>query len=196
MTSDNSNVIFYMKLMHELKAEYPNVPDEAVKDTIIKYCGDKELCIRELSAQSLFLSRSKRAMKEGKFSTQRALLTHQMEQCLKLDQELRSERSKLNNIREEIALIEERRNKKRLLKLNAQLKRNEGIEKDIKSLRYSCDTLAAKVTKITKGKGMYIEVKFIIRIIYTNYIYIYIFCSPIRRNECGVLWIPIPQIVR
>ncbi|CAB4068664.1 MAP3K7IP2 [Lepeophtheirus salmonis] len=446
MTSDNSNVIFYMKLMHELKAEYPNVPDEAVKDTIIKYCGDKELCIRELSAQSLFLSRSKRAMKEGKifnaksnyrsnklqnvialvekilirrivgfshlpiwsgggkcslcdgnggsgeeshsilnmkkkapdknanfitlnaniqpfapfiirhdsegavpgaltllnslnhlhhdssghssmgsslgansdkmemnvdggkvhyatstinseegveshlevslgktesfittthtdltnnlsnssssifhlqyedggkvlnitsnfnnspdpkrrkpirgngpsfqtsrpaslnlnslfahgvvarpssaYCTQlnnptivsprynslpnlnmnglnhltcyypeefqsnpadeekrlaytRALLTHQMEQCLKLDQELRSERSKLNNIREEIALIEERRNKKRLLKLNAQLKRNEGIEKDIKSLRYSCDTLAAKVTKITKGK--------------------------------------------
>ncbi|QQP31568.1 Uncharacterized protein FKW44_025205, partial [Caligus rogercresseyi] len=75
-----------------------------------------------------------------------------MEQYLKLGQELGIERSKLNCLREEISRIEERRNKRRLIKLNAQIKLNEGLEKDIKSLRFSCDTLAAKVTKITKGK--------------------------------------------
>eukprot|EP00096_Caligus_rogercresseyi_P009728 TRINITY_DN3354_c0_g3_i1.p1 TRINITY_DN3354_c0_g3~~TRINITY_DN3354_c0_g3_i1.p1 ORF type:complete len:261 (-),score=85.79 TRINITY_DN3354_c0_g3_i1:2283-3065(-) len=65
--ASGGNVIYYMKLLHELKANYPSVPDEIVKESVIKFRGDKDRCSRDLSVIAGSIRPKRHALEEGKF---------------------------------------------------------------------------------------------------------------------------------
>jgi len=164
--------IAYMTLMHELKAAFPNLSDDAVKQCVLENGPDRDRCVAALTseldnANSVVTATSSSstpppppsssAPSMRRYSLQ-ALLSHQMEQRLNLERTLRDEREKLNSMRVDVREMEHKVNQKMLVRLGPLnmrqgdvMKNTDAIERDIGVLRNTCDEMADEVTKITKG---------------------------------------------
>lgn len=142
-----------MKLLHELKAMFPLVPDECVKRCVETHGKDRSHCISLMTSES-------DSMKAGplnrRFSLQ-ALLSHQMEQRLKLEKEVRKERNELFTLRAEIQHLSSILDQKNMVRLgpfgaNVNNKSVGLLEHDVSCLHKSCDQMAEEVTKLTQGQ--------------------------------------------
>eukprot|EP00092_Neocalanus_flemingeri_P053104 GFUD01062311.1.p1 GENE.GFUD01062311.1~~GFUD01062311.1.p1 ORF type:complete len:252 (+),score=14.06 GFUD01062311.1:182-937(+) len=137
-----------MKLFQELKTSFPSVPDEVVRQCMKQNRNDKGKCKEDLSkeSQNYFVGRYKN----------RALLSHQMEQLLKLDKELRQERVDMYAMRSDVQQLENnlKRQEIRVQGHSAKVVHVEvkQLEHDIHSLRGLCDNMSKKVTNLTGGK--------------------------------------------
>eukprot|EP00095_Tigriopus_kingsejongensis_P008247 snap_masked-scaffold230_size244653-processed-gene-1.1 protein:Tk08247 transcript:snap_masked-scaffold230_size244653-processed-gene-1.1-mRNA-1 annotation:"mitogen-activated protein kinase kinase kinase 7-interacting protein 2" len=164
--------IHYMKLVHELKAVYPIVPDEFVKDCILKFGADRNQCVDILAKES---DRLKTGPLNRRFSLQ-ALLYHQMEQRLKLEQELRQRAEVLERIKHDVDELQYKLRQREMiehasLQTSLPASMSEGallhrglkhqalskasvnvLESDVENLQVSCDKMVAEVTKLTQGK--------------------------------------------
>jgi len=137
-----------MKLFQELKAAFPNVPDEVVRHCMKKNRNDKVKCKEDLSKES-------QNYFPGRYRN-RALLSHQMEQLFKLDKELRQGREEMLTVRTDVQEMENTL-KRQELKFQAHPSKMlhvevRELEHDIHSLRSLCDDMSKKVTNLTGGK--------------------------------------------
>eukprot|EP00092_Neocalanus_flemingeri_P026922 GFUD01029182.1.p1 GENE.GFUD01029182.1~~GFUD01029182.1.p1 ORF type:complete len:807 (-),score=69.72 GFUD01029182.1:150-2570(-) len=93
---------------------------------------------------------------EKRVAYTRALLSHQMEQLLKLDKELRQERVDMYAMRSDVQQLENnlKRQEIRVQGHSAKVVHVEvkQLEHDIHSLRGLCDNMSKKVTNLTGGK--------------------------------------------
>jgi len=137
-----------MKLFQELKAAFPSVPDEVVRQCMKKNRNDKGKCREDLSkeSQNYFMGRYRNG----------ALLSHQMEQLLKLDKELKAGREDMYAMRADVQKLESTLKQQEMIVQGQSAKFSyvevKQLEHDIHSLRGLCDDMSKKVTHLTGGK--------------------------------------------
>jgi len=139
-----------MKLLHELKARFPAVPDEVVRQCMKKHHNDREQCSSELAEESRNLSLGR---VQAARSRNQALLSHQMEQLLKLESTLRHDRECLQELRQDVCGLESLYSmKKRGHIASFTMVDLQELQQDINHLRSECDCMSEKVTELTSGK--------------------------------------------
>jgi len=137
-----------MKLFQELKTAFPSVPDDVVRHCMKKNRNDKVSCKEDLSKES-------QKYFPGRYRN-RALLTHQMEQLFKLEEELRQDKKDMLTVRADVQQLENSLKRQELKSQGHPAKRVyvevRQLEHDIHSLRGLCDDMSKKVTNLTGGK--------------------------------------------
>lgn len=139
-----------MKLLHELKEAFPLVPDDTVRQCMKKNRNEKEKCIAELHEEE---ENIKQGRHKAARSRNQALLTHQMEQMLKLESTVRQEKEVLSSLRQEVCMLEanwethvlKNRSKQHCIS-HSELK---GLQNDINQLTVECDNMKKKVNHLT-----------------------------------------------
>lgn len=135
-----------MKLFQELKSAFPCIPDMVVRQCMKQHCNDLDKCKEELSSES----------QHGQNRRYKALLSHQMEQLLKLKNELAEGRREVDGIKGDVRLMEQEIKAQELMirgqpskMVQVEVKQ---LEVDIGQLRGACDQMSKKVTHLTQGK--------------------------------------------
>jgi len=139
-----------MKLFQELKASFPNIPDSVVRQIMKQNRNDMMKCREELAkeSQNYGLGRYGRSNK--------ALLSHQMDQLLKLNKELTEGKQEVDGIKGDIKSMEQELKKQEIMMkghtpklVHVEVKQ---LEAAIDDLRGDCDQMSKKVTHLTAGK--------------------------------------------
>jgi len=112
--------------------------------------NEKEKCIAELHEEE---ENIKQGRHKAARSRNQALLTHQMEQMLKLESTVRQEKEVLSSLRQEVCMLEanwetrvlKNRSKQHCIS-HSELK---GLQNDINQLTVECDNMKKKVNHLT-----------------------------------------------
>jgi len=137
------------KLFQELKAAFPNVPDPAVRQIMKQNRNDKVRCEAELRAEC-------RSHGQGRYNMMnKALLSHQMDQLLKLNKQLAEGKKEVEEMRIDIKGLETTLKQQEII-MQSEEKRVvvevRQLETDISGLRGACDDMSKTVSTITAGK--------------------------------------------
>jgi len=142
-----------MKLMYELKAAFPVIPDDIVRQCMKKHHNDKEKCIEELAEEA---ENSNIGRVQAARNRNQALLSHQLEQLLKLESEIRHDKDCLHTMRQEVCDLEARCESQAMKNIGQAHKFTlmdlQDLQQDINHLRNECDSMSNKVTQLTSGR--------------------------------------------
>lgn len=137
-----------MKLFQELKSAFPCIPDMVVRQCMKQHSNDLEKCREELNNEMRSSQQQSRRYK--------ALLSHQMEQLLKLKNELSEGRKEVEGIKGDVRQMEQELKAQDMLLKNTPSKMVQvevkKLETDIGQLRGACDDMSKRVTHLTAGK--------------------------------------------
>jgi len=139
-----------MKLFQELKAEFPCIPDSVVRQCMKQHRNDLIKCKEELARESENFAIGRYGVRINK-----ALLSHQMDQLLKLHKELAEGKKEVDGMKSDIKVLEQELKAQDLMlqgqapKIVVEVKQ---LETDIDNLRGACNQMSEKVTHLTAGK--------------------------------------------
>lgn len=138
------------KLFLELKSAFPNVPDGSVRQVMKQNRNDRLRCVEAMEVES-------RSHGVGRYNLMsKALLSHQMEQMMKLNKELEEKKKEVEEMRTDIIELESTLSQQDMIisqtpekKVHVELRR---LETDITGLRGACDDMSKRVSSMTAGK--------------------------------------------
>merc|ERR1719245_1059983 len=138
------------RLFQELKATYPCIPDAAVRQCMKQHRNDRVKCMEQLQADAENYALGRYGLRN------KALLSHQMDQLLKLNRELSEGKKEVDGIKNNIKDLEQELKAQELMMQSHAPKLVHGevkmLEGDITDLRGACDNMSKRVTNLTSGK--------------------------------------------